>query len=103
MSELTADQIVWTPAPLPRPSSDPLLGLVLEMLPAIEDEAIAVLIEELAILLTDRDEEIAARRDVQSVTLEALHEKIKEVDQLRARHIELRDELRDSRREAAAR
>ena len=94
MSELTTDQVCWDLAPAPWPSSDRLLSLAVELLPGIEDEPTAGLVEELAVLVTDRDEQIAAVREVQSVSLDELRQERLESRRLRDVVIELREEMR---------
>ncbi len=94
MSELTTDQVCWDLVSGPWPSSDRLLSLAVELLPGIEDEPTAGLVEELAILVTDRDEQIAAVREVQSVSLDELRQERLESRRLRDVVIELREEMR---------
>ena len=101
MSELTADAIVWSPDPHSWPSSDPLLRLALRLLARIEDEVTAGLVEELARLVTDRDEQIAAMREGQSVSFEELRRERLESRRLRDVVIGLREEMRQ--RQAKAR
>ena len=87
---LTADQITWTPAPAPWVKSHTLQTLTVELLPTIDQPEILDLVERLATTLIDRDEQLRAAREVQSVTLTGLHETT--VD---------RDRLRERRRDAA--
>ena len=88
--ELTADQVTWEQAPALWLKSDTLLTLTVELLPNIDQPEILDLVERLATTLIDRDEQIKAAREVQSVTLTGLHETT--VD---------RDRLRERRRDAA--
>ena len=92
MSELTADQVCCDLAPAPWPSSGPLLSLAVELPPGIEDKRIAALVEELAILVTERDEQVAAMRSVLSVALNLLHRERATNERLRAELYRLRDE-----------
>ena len=94
MGELTADQVCWDLATAPWPSSDSLLSLAVELLPGIEDKPTAVLVEALAILVTERDEQVATMRSVQSAALDELYRLRGETVRLRDRLIELREERR---------
>ena len=79
------DAVRWTPHPAPWPSSGPLLRLAVELLPETEEESLAVLVEELAILLCERDEQVAAIRQVLSVALDKLHRAQLAIPRLRDR------------------
>ena len=82
MSEQTADQVCWELPPAPWPSSDSLLALVVELLPMIEDEVEADLVQRLGLALVERDEQVAAMRLVLSVALAALNDSHREKDRL---------------------
>ena len=90
LSELTADQVRWDLTPAPWRSSDSLLSLAVKLLPGTDDKPTAVLVEELAILVTERDEQVTAMRSVQSAAFEELHNLRGEIVRLRDRLIELR-------------
>ena len=94
LSELTADQVRWDLTPAPWRSSDSLLSLAVKLLPGTDDKPTAVLVEELAILVTERDEQVTAMRSVQSAAFEELHNLRGEIVRLRDRLIELREERR---------
>ena len=68
-----------------------------QRLPTIDDEGIADLIEQLALLVVDRDEEVAALRSVLSVSLDLLRKEQTTNERRRAELYRLRDELRTSR------
>ena len=82
-----------------RPSSARLLVLVVELLPTIEDDLLADLVEQLAITLVERDERDRAITEVASVAADELHRTHGENCRLRERVIELGEALR--RRRAA--
>ena len=87
-------EIQWHPARSTWPSSGPLLRLAVELLPEISDESLADLVEELAILLSERDEQIAAIRQVLSVALDNLHRAQLANARLRDHVTEVHDEVR---------
>ena len=91
---LAADEICWTPTSARWPSSSPLIRLAIEVLPGIEDETTATLVEELGMLVEDRDEQIRAMGEVQSVSLDELHTAWRENARLRDVVIELREQRR---------
>ena len=66
---LRADEIRWNLTPAPSPSSAPLMAIVAQRLPPIDDEFVADLVEQLAVAVVERDEELKAVRAVQSVAL----------------------------------
>ena len=57
----------------PWPSSRPLMALIVEVLPVIEDDLAADLIEHLALAIIDRDDELRAVRSIQSAVLAHSH------------------------------
>ena len=73
VTELRADDIRWGLAPAPWPSSAPLMAIVVQQLLAIDDELVGDLVEQLAVAVVERDEELKAVRAVQSAALGALH------------------------------
>ena len=97
MSELTTDQLCWDLAPAPWPSSARLLAFVVEVLPTIDDEPVADLIEQLALLVVERDEEVAAVRVELSVALDLLHKEQTTSDRRRTELYRLRDEYHSLR------
>lgn len=98
----TADEIFGQRlAPAPWPSSRPVLALVVELLPAIEDDLTADLVEHLALSLVDRDDELRAVREVLSSALAHLHAQHAEILRLRRRLADLHDERRRERPAAA--
>ena len=63
---LESKQVCWNLTSAPwLPST--LLELTVELLPTIEDNVAVDLIEQLAVLVVERDERIRAQREVQSV------------------------------------
>ena len=86
-------------APSWGPSSARLLAVVVELLPKIDDDLLADLIEQLAVTLVARDERVRAIREVESVTLDELHRTQRENRHLHNRVIEL---VETFRRRAAA-
>ena len=91
---LRADEIGRELAPSWGPPSARLLAVVLELLPTIADDLLADLVERLALTLVALDEEVRARREVQSVTLDELHRTQCENHRLRERVIQLSEALR---------
>ena len=77
-------------SPLPRPLRSRLVIVVIGLLPTIEDELHADLVEQLALALVARDEELLAVRAVQSEALEALHRTARDNRLLRRRLAEMR-------------
>ena len=74
----------------PWPTSDTVLTLVSEVLPETQDDAAADLIEQLAVLVVDRDEQIRSMREVLSAELRLAYDQRLERERLRSRLIELR-------------
>ena len=97
VNELTAAEIRWQPDSARWPLSFPLLQLAVALLPEIEDEQVASLVEDLAELVIKRDEQVAAMRSVQSPALTELHRQRCETTRLQDRLIELREERRRER------
>lgn len=98
----TADEIFSRqPGPAPWPASADVLALVVEMLPAIEDDLTTDLVEHLALSLVDRDDELRAVRAVLSSTLGLSHGQHTEIRRLRRRLAALLDARRQERTAAA--
>lgn len=94
----TADEIFGRRlAPAPWPSSRPVLALVVELLPTIEDDLVADLLEHLALALADRDGELRAKRAVLSSALVLSHAYHTEIIRLRRRLGDLLDRQRAER------
>ncbi len=72
------------------PSSARLHALVVEVLSIIDDDIAADLIEQLALSVADRDEELRAIREVLSVALDIAHRTGNEGVRLRKQLLELR-------------
>ena len=84
-----------TPAPwLP---SHAVLALVVEVLPTIEDDLTADLLEYVALALADRDDEVRAIREVLSSGLALSHTQHVEILRLRQRVADLLDARRRER------
>ena len=86
-------------APAPWLSSRPVLALVLEVLPLIEDELTADLLEQVVSALADRDDELRVVRAVLSAALGLSHTQHVEILRLKKR---LGDLLEAGRRECVA-
>ena len=98
----TADEIFGQrPAPAPWQSSPPVLALVVEVLPTIEDDLTADLVEYLALSLVDRDDELRAVRAVLSSALVLSYPQHTEIRRLRQRLADLLDARRRERTAAA--
>lgn len=94
----TADEIFGSRiAPVPWLSSRPVFALVVEVLPTIEDDLTADLIEYLVLILADRDDEVRAIRAVLSSALALSHAQHVEVIRLRRRLGDLLDARRRER------
>ena len=91
------EEITWGLTDTPWPSSEPLLNLVCEVLPRVEDATAAVLIEDLALLVVDRSEQIRSMRGVSSGALTLAHSQ--EVQTARLKRVVI--ELRQQRQEQA--
>ena len=95
---LTADEIFGRRlAPAPWPSSGSLLALIVEVLPTVEDDLEADLLEHMALVLADRDDELRAMRVVLSSVLALLHAQHVEIGRLRRRFADLLDARRRER------
>jgi hypothetical protein len=95
LQELHADAIAWELDPRsPWLDSTPVLDVAIEVLPAIEDDTVARLLERLVLVLVGQCEELAAVRATLSAAVRELHEQHLLVRRLRE---QLRD-LRDTRR-----
>jgi hypothetical protein len=88
-------------APAPWLSSRPLLALIVEMLPTIEDDLTADLVEHLALAFVAVIDELRAVRVVLSSALALSHTQHVEILRLRRRLADLRDARRRERRAAA--
>ena len=94
----TADEIFGPRiAPAPWPSSRPVLALIVEVLPTIEDDLTADLLEYVALALVDRDDEVRAVRAVLSSGLALSHNQHVEILRLRQRLADLLDARRGER------
>ena len=91
----TADEIFGQQfAPPPWLSSRPLLDLVVSVLPLIDDDLAADLLEQLALALVDRDGEVGGVRAVLSAALAMSHTQHGEILRLRRRLVDLLDARR---------
>ncbi len=94
----TADEIFGRRlAPAPWPASRSVLALVVEVLPTIEDDLAADLVEHLTLALADRDDELRAVRAVLSSALALSHTQHVEIIRLRRRLANLLDARRRER------
>src|SRR5207302_2027141 len=94
----TADEIFGRPlGPVPWPSSRPVLALAVELLPTIADDLTADLVEQLALALADRDDEVRAGRAVLSSALALSQTQQIEIVRLRHRLADLLDAQRRER------
>ncbi len=93
----TAADTDWQLAPAPWPSSRPVFALVAEVLPTVEDDLAAELIECLALALADRNDEVQAVRAVLSSVLALSHTQQVEDVRLRRRVAGLLDARRPER------
>ena len=92
---LTADDIFGQQfAPPPWLSSRPLLDLVVSVLPLSEDDLAADLLEQVALALVDRDDEVRGVRAVLSAALVLAHAQHVEILRLRRRLVDLLDARR---------
>ena len=85
VSELRASHICWDLAPAPWLSSDRVRAVAIKVLPAVE---------QLALALVDRDEELKSVRTLLSAVLEVLHASEAKTTRLRQRVAELLDARR---------
>ena len=91
----TADEIFGPRiAPAPWLSSRPVIELLVEVLPTIEDGLTAALLEYVALMLADLIDQLRAVRAVLSSTLALLHTKQAENVRLRRRNRDLLDARR---------
>ena len=93
---LRVDQIRWDLEPASWPDSAALLDLAADRIPSIEDDDLADLVEQLALTLIERGEQVDGMRQVVSAALEELH-------QLQCAKDRLSDRLIELRRQASAR
>jgi hypothetical protein len=100
--QLTARDIFGRcPAQAPRRSVRLLLTTAIELLPTIEDDLIADLVEHLACAIADQEQELGAGRAVLSQALELLHAQHIEIGRQQKRLAGLLDERRQARTAAA--
>lgn len=95
-NDLRADQIRWKVDPAPWTRSRGLLTLAVELLPTIDDELVADLVEQLGLAVADRDEELQTIRELQFAMLDDLH--LRDVDnrRLRRRLADVRPQTRET-------
>lgn len=92
---LTADEIfARCPVPVLWPSSSPILEIAIELLPTIEDDLAADLIEHIAVLLVDRDEGLHVMRELLSGAFAMTHTQHVEILRLQRRLADLLDDRR---------
>ena len=84
-------------APAPWLSSRPVLALIVEVLPTVEDDLTADLLEYVALVLVERDDELRAVRAVLSSALTLTHNQHVEILRLRQRVADLLDARRRER------
>ena len=97
----TADEIFSRqPARAPWPSSQPVLDVALEALPAIEDDIARDIIAHLAQAIADLRNELAAVRPILSAALTHAHLQHIEIMRLRQRLVDMHDARRAERRAA---
>lgn len=77
------------PAPAPWPSTDAVVEIAVRMLPLIADDEIGKLVEELAVSLADRLDELKAIRALLSESLALAHVQCVEIRRLKSRLAEL--------------
>ena len=94
VAEFRADEIRWDLAPPPWLSSARVLSVAVKVLPTVEDDIAADVIEQQALALVDRDEELKSLRAVLAVALEIMHTSQAERMRLRKRVIELQQARR---------
>ena len=97
-SELRADEIRWDLTPAPWLSSARVLSVAVMVLPTVEDDIAADVIEQQALALVDRDEELTSLRAVLAVALDLAH--ASQAERMRLRRTVA--ELRQARREGSA-
>ncbi len=90
----TAADVNWRLTTAPVGSSRPICTLVIEILPTIEDDLTIDLLEYVALVLCERDDEIRAIQAVQSSTLTLAHSQQAEIVRLRQRNRDLLDARR---------
>ena len=84
------DDTRWSIAQTPPRSSARLLANAVQVMPFVDDGRVLNAVEELALAVVDRDEELKAARAVISAALESLHLTERENARLRKRIIESR-------------
>ena len=95
--ELPASAIRWDLAPADRLSSRPIFALIGQVLPTVESELVAGLLEETALLLVERDEEVRALHEVLSAAMAHAHAQHTTIHQQRQRVTRLRETAREGR------
>ena len=94
---ITAADIRWALAPGPSwPDATDILQAAVALLPTIQDDTAADLIEGLAAALVDAQEQVRATTVTRSVTLALLHREVAETRRLRQRLHDLLDATRKS-------
>ena len=84
-------------APADRFSSRPIFALIGQVLPTVESELVAGLLEETALLLVERDEEVRALQEVLSAAMTHAHAQHTTINQQRQRVTRLRETAREGR------
>ncbi len=99
LAEPRANQIHWGLAPAPGLPSTRVLSVAVKVLPTVKDDIAADVIEQQALALVDRDEELKSLSTVLSVSLDLLQVSETQIARLRQRVTEL---LQARRREVSA-
>ena len=84
-------------APADRFSSRPIFALIGQVLPTVESELVAGLLEETSLLLAERDEEVRALQEVLSAAMTHAHAQHTTINQQRQRVTRLRETAREGR------
>ena len=87
---VTPERISWASVPVPWSDSSTLLDRAADVNLRIKDDVVADLVEQLALLVIEKDERIEAMGQVISAALEELHQLQCAKDHLSDRLIELR-------------
>lgn len=99
VAQLRSGEIHWDLAPAPGLPAARVLVVAVKVLPTVEDDIAADIIEHQALALVDRDEELKSLRTVLSVALDVLHASEAQTARLRRRVADL---LRARRAEVSA-
>lgn len=97
-----ASAISFDLLPLPnvrRQRAEQLIDLAIALLPAIEDDVVADMVEELAIALSDADQAVLAERELVTAAMNVARGQHVELGRLRERYAAVTDELRALRRD----